>query len=80
MRERTQIHHLEEIIEAKDNLDIIVKEHPEIIDHETPIEDLMEQWENTVKDALTKDKSDGEGGAGPFSEDQEIFLIKKDKE
>jgi hypothetical protein len=56
LKKYTDIENVEELMDTVDNIDFIVREHPEIIDHETPTEKLLENWEDSVGDLFPEAK------------------------
>jgi hypothetical protein len=52
LKKHTDIDNVEEMVEARDNIDFIVEKHPELIDHDTSTDELMDQWEETMGDVF----------------------------
>jgi excisionase family DNA binding protein len=48
---------MEMVREALANLKQIAHEHPELVDRETPREELQKQWEETLQGVLLADKT-----------------------
>jgi len=60
LREHTDLDDVEGMVDAKDNIEFIVRKHPEIIDRRTPTDKLVEDWEKSVEQAFPPPPRDPE--------------------